>query len=234
MNRLREKLRSTTFYWKEILGFLFILLAIYFIKHEHGELRDVGFTLRSSQWEYLILGILFTVVYLFLQAAMYVYSFKTVGSKVPFFLSLKLFLKRNLISVFLPGGGVTSLAFFTREIENKRVSRTKINFASYIYGFIGILSVLLVALPVFIYLFLTNKLAINEIGAFIGLASLLSVLGIATYSLLHKGWVYKLVLKYSPELEVVWQETVRQHFSQSNLFTTIFISILIEFVGIAH
>ncbi|SMO60296.1 phosphatidylglycerol lysyltransferase domain-containing protein [Solitalea koreensis] len=234
MNRFREKFRNNTFYWKEILGFLFILLAIYFIKHEHGELRDVGVTLHSSNWQYLILGILFTIVYLLLQATMYVYSFKTVGTNVPFFLSLKLFLKRNLISIFLPGGGVTSLAFFTKEIENNNVSHTKINFASYIYGFIGILSVLIVALPVLIYLFLNHKLAGNEIGAFSGLAALLLILGGSTYSFMKKGWLYKLALKYSPELEVMWQETVLEHFSKSNLFNTIFISVLIEFVGIVH
>jgi phosphatidylglycerol lysyltransferase len=61
---------------------------------------------------------------------MYVYAFRAVHSAISIKDGVKLFLKRNLISVFLPGGGVTSLAFFNQEIERKGISKTRINFAS--------------------------------------------------------------------------------------------------------
>jgi phosphatidylglycerol lysyltransferase len=82
---------------------------------------------------------------------------------------LKLFLKRNLISVFLPGGGVTSLAFFNQEIERKGVSKTRINFASYIYAVVGIASLALVAFPVLVYLAIVRSSSASSWLAFGGI-----------------------------------------------------------------
>jgi phosphatidylglycerol lysyltransferase len=75
--------------------------------------------LKNIELSYFFLGLLVTVLYILLNGLMYVYAFRAVQSSISIKDGLKLFLKRNLISVFLPGGGVTSLAFFNQEIERK-------------------------------------------------------------------------------------------------------------------
>jgi phosphatidylglycerol lysyltransferase len=74
-------------------------------------------------------------------------------SKLKLWDAIILFLKRNFISVFLPAGAVSSLAFFSNEIEKKGITRTQVYFASSIYAFVGILSVVIVAIPAFCLLY---------------------------------------------------------------------------------
>lgn len=51
-----------------------------------------------------------------------------------------MFLKRNLLSVFLPAGGFSSLAFFTGEVESRGASKSQIHLASTFFAFLSILS----------------------------------------------------------------------------------------------
>ena len=99
---------------------LFFGLGIWFLKHERAELAEVKTTLLTSQWQWVVLGILITGIYITLQGLMYVASFSSIQCKVKLRDTIGLFLKRNLISVFLPAGGVSSLAFFTGPLEKKR------------------------------------------------------------------------------------------------------------------
>lgn len=232
--KLNLHLKSNNYYFKEILGFLFLLFAIYFIRHQSYELKNIGSVLRGTQISWVGIGIGLTLFYICCQALMYVYSFKTVGATIQLWDGVKLFLKRNLISVFLPGGGVTSLAFFTRDIERKRISKTKINFASYIYGFIGIFTVFLVAIPVIIYLVLNHQHFAGELWAFAGLTLLIIVLAVGTYSLLTKGWVYRMITRFNPELELIWVEIQADVFSIKYFIYAILASLTIELIGIAH
>ena len=82
---------------------------------------------------------------------MYVTSFASIELKLKLWDAIILFLKRNFISVFLPAGAVSSLAFFSNEIEKKGITRTQVYFASSIYAFVGILSVVIVAIPAFLF-----------------------------------------------------------------------------------
>jgi phosphatidylglycerol lysyltransferase len=145
---MKNLLKSRNYYLKEILAFLFLLLAIYFFRQQQSDIVQSVNVLKNIELSYFFLGLLVTVLYILLNGLMYVYAFRAVQSSITLD-GLKLFLKRNLISVFLPGGGVTSLAFFNQEIERKGVSKTRINFASYIYAVVGIASLALVAFPCF-------------------------------------------------------------------------------------
>ena len=140
---------------KIIVGFIFTLcflaLIIWFVKHEQTELQDVKKLLLTSRWQWVCLGIFLGVVYVFIHGLMYRSSFAAIGSIISVGDGTLLYLKRNFISVFLPAGGVSSLAFFSGNIEEKGVAKSQINFASSIYGFVGILSILVIAVPVFIY-----------------------------------------------------------------------------------
>ena len=136
---------------QSIFTILSIGIGIWFFNHQKTELVAINQLLRSAGWELVVLGLGLTLIYIVVQGYMYVASFATFRHKLPLLIGIKLFLKRNFISVFLPAGGVSSLAFFTSDIERRGISKLNIHFASTVYGFVGILSVVLVAVPAFAY-----------------------------------------------------------------------------------
>ncbi|MEH3113024.1 phosphatidylglycerol lysyltransferase domain-containing protein [Pedobacter terrae] len=226
------KLRK--YYAKEILGFIFILFAIFFFRHQKHELLQLGVILRSSNTLMVIMGTILTIVYCLCHAIMYRYSFKTVDASISMGKGLKLFLKRNFVSVFLPGGGVTSLAFFSGEIEKSGVSRTRISLASYIYGLVGIFTVFMVTIPVMIYLLLTKQQLNGDLFAFGALSLTIILLVGLSISLIRKGWAYRKLIRFRPDTELILEEIAASNFSSVALIKTISISLIIEFVGIAH
>jgi phosphatidylglycerol lysyltransferase len=203
---MKNLLKSRNYYLKEILAFLFLLLAIYFFRQQQSDIVQSVNVLKNIELSYFFLGLLVTVLYILLNGLMYVYAFRAVQSSITLTDGLKLFLKRNLISVFLPGGGVTSLAFFNQEIERKGVSKTRINFASYIYAVVGIASLALVAFPVLVYLAIVRSSSASSWLAFAGIVVLVALLVWATWSFLEKGWVYKQLTKVSPQFEMLAEE----------------------------
>ncbi len=219
---------------QSILTALFIGLGIWFLKHEKAELAEVKNTIVAAQWTWLLLGIGITVLYIVLQGLMYVFSFRSILCQVSLKDTIILFLKRNFISVFLPAGGVSSLAFFTSPLEKKGISRTQIHYASTLYGFIGILSVILVAVPALIFAFLQG---ISSASEWIGLASLLIIAGLLLYLyrlLIQKGRLYQWVLSRFPSVELLIEDIHNNKVSAGQFLITVLISIVIEFAGIAH
>ncbi|MBE7175047.1 MAG: lysylphosphatidylglycerol synthetase family protein [Mucilaginibacter polytrichastri] len=229
-----QSIRNKNFYFKEVLGFLFLLLAIYFVRHEQRELRSIGPLLKQTRIDWIIAGLVFTLIYLLLQAGMYVYSFRTVNERVGWYACIVLFLKRNLVSVFLPGGGITSLGFFSKEIEKKGVQKSNIYLASTLYGVVGILSVIIVGIPVIAWMaaFRDNS---ADVPLALG-ASVLFLLAIflIVYSFSRKGVVYRLLTKYYPPAESIWRDVQEGRYSKKNFYITVLLSVFIEFTGMAH
>jgi phosphatidylglycerol lysyltransferase len=217
-----------------ILTALFFGLGIWFLKHERAELVEVKSTLFTTQWTWLLLGIAVTVLYLILQGLMYVCSFSSIQCKVSLKDTISLFLKRNLISVFLPAGGVSSLAFFTGPLEIKGISKTQIHYASTLYGFVGIVSVILVAVPAFILALVAGNSGSSE---WLALASLLLLTGFLLYLyklLLRKGSLYHWVLKHFPSIEFLIEDIRNNKVLTGKFLMTVLVSVIIEFTGIAH
>jgi phosphatidylglycerol lysyltransferase len=165
---------------------------------------------------------------------MYVASFASIRHRIPLWSAIILFLKRNLISVFLPAGGVSSLAFFTGEIEEKGIKRSHINFASTIYGFVGILSVILVAIPVFFYALLLGNLGSSEWIAFASVILLIALFYFAYQSILKQGIIFKWIIRFFPSFEVLLGDIQNNRIERRHFLLTVFYSVLIEFAGIAH
>jgi len=156
-------------HFKEVLAVLFILVGIYFFRQQRQELRSIIPALGKSNWHWIAAGVSLTVVYIFLQAAMYVFSFASVKAKLPWLLALELFLKRNFLSVFLPAGGITALAYMPASLRHADIHKKEVHQSSGIYAFTGFLSLFLVGLPVIIYTF-TQAQHINNSA--IGIISL--------------------------------------------------------------
>ena len=217
-----------------ILTLFFVALGIWFLKHERAELFEVKTVLGSSRLFLIILGICITILYLLLQGLMYVTSFASVHSKVSLFSATILFLKRNFISVFLPAGGVSSLAFFTGEIEKKGITKTQIHFASSVYGFIGILSVVIVAVPAFTYSLFVGSIGSSEWYALFAVILLIASAFFAYRLIISKGIIYRWIIKISPSMEIFLEDFRNKKIDRKQLFLTILISVIIDIVGIFH
>ena len=228
---LRENMKLISQF---IFTLFFIGIGIWFIKHERAELYRVSEVLVSSSLPWLGAGIVLTFIYIALQALMYITSFRSIGSDLRFADALVLFLKRNFISVFLPAGGISSLAFFTGDIEKKGVSKSQIHFASSIYGFVGILTVVIVAIPAFCYGLFRNSVGSGEWYALAAVILLIAMVWLAYRSVLRQGRLFKWISGVAPSAVILMDDLKANKVERKNFIITTVYSILIEVAGIAH
>jgi phosphatidylglycerol lysyltransferase len=217
-----------------ILTVLFIGLGIWFLRHQHAELVEVRETLSSARKLWIIIGLIGTVLFIALQGLMYYASFASLGHKINLFEAVILYLKRNFISIFLPAGGISSLAFFTTDLEKKGIPKSQIHFASSIYGFISILSVIIISIPAF--LFALHEGSIGK-ADWLGLIALILIfLGLFyTYrSIAKKGLIFRWLLKVFPSVEVFIEDLQLNKINRKFFLLTLLFSILVEVVGIVH
>ncbi len=99
----------------------FIFLAAWFVLHEKTELHSVSLILSGADIPWVLAGLFLVLFYILIQGLMYVTSFASIDIRLKLWPAIILFLKRNFISVFLPAGAVSSLAFFNSDIEKKRI-----------------------------------------------------------------------------------------------------------------
>jgi phosphatidylglycerol lysyltransferase len=213
---------------------LFIGLAVWFFNHERTELRSVGHVLFSANPAWITAGLGLLILYIFLQGCMYVTSFASVDAKLNPWDATILFLKRNFVSVFIPAGGISSLAFFSSSVEKKGISRSQVYFASSIYAFVGILSVIIVAIPAFIFAVSGNGSKNTRWFALIGAILILVLIYFIYKSIITKKSLYRFIIKIYPRSEVFFDEISTNAIIPRYFLFTVIISVFIEFVGIAH
>jgi phosphatidylglycerol lysyltransferase len=217
-----------------LLAVLIIAIGAWFFKHERPEFGEIKHILLSSRIKYIILGITVTAVYIVLQGLMYKMAFASVKKKTPLIKTMVLYLKRNLISIFMPAGGVTSLVFFTEDIEEEGTSKTKIHFASSIYAFVGILTVVLVAIPIFIYSLVRGLSGKAEILGLAAMIFFITALYLMYKSLVNKKYVYKIVVRFFPSAEVFLEDFFSHTIDSKYFIYTVLISVVIDITGICN
>lgn len=217
-----------------IFTLFFIALSVWFIKHEQTELVQVKKLVSTANWIWIALGCLLSVIYIFVHGMMYRSSFASVGSNVSINDGALLYLKRNFVSVFLPAGGVSSLAFFSGDIEKKGVAQSQINFASSIYGFVGILSVVIIAVPVFIYAIFEGSIGYGEWFGLVAVFVLIISIYLLYDSVIKRGGAYRFVARYIPGIEVYADDFRNNAIERESFLKTLGYSILIEVIGVLH
>lgn len=217
-----------------IFTLFFIGLSVWFVKHEQAELVQVGKIMTSANWLWIALGCLLSVVYVFIHGLMYKSSFAAVGSDIAVGDGTVLYLKRNFVSVFLPAGGVSSLAFFSGDIVKKGVPPSQINFASSIYGFVGILSVVIIAVPVFIYAVFEGSIGYGEWFGLCTVFVLITGIYLLYNAVMRKSKVYAFVVSYLPVIAVYADDLSNNSIERNSFLKTLGYSILIEVVGVLH
>jgi len=213
---------------------LCISFAVWFFNHQKTELHSVSKVLYAARPEWIAAGLALVLIYIILQGLMYVKSFAAVNAKLSLWDAIILFLKRNFISVFIPAGGISSLAFFGGTIEKKGVSKSQIYFASSIYGFVGILSLIMVAIPAFMFAVSGNEGGLNRWYAILGALLILFLIYLLYKSLRAKKSAYKLILRIYPGAKVFIDEIISSKIETRHFLYTILVSVFIEFAGIAH
>lgn len=233
IKQLKSLLIKPKLYLSEITGVLLLILAIYFIKSQGEELKNVGSYIRAGNPFWITSGVILSVAYIILQALMYQASFKAVQLSIKLWDCIILFLKRNFISIFLPGGSITSLAFFTKDIQKETAedNRTKIHFASTIYGFTGIVSIIILAIPVLIYLAIKGENWQNANQAAAILVFFIILVLYLLLSFFKKGWVFRLINRFVPHINTGFRShpAFKWQFILVNVY-----ALLIDLVGVAH
>lgn len=225
--------KNLSVYINVCLALVALVVAVIFFYQERNEFLDAVQLMRSGVLFWILLGLCLTVGYIALQGYMYVGSFATFGQQISLFSATKLFLKRNLVSVFLPAGGVSSLFFFSKPLSDKGIPKSVIHKASYIYGLIGIVSLLVLAIPVFV-LFGKHETTEYDSLFLLSVCFVLAIIGAATVSLIKRGWIYRILLCRFPKLTNLWNVLGETGYSTKWLVVTFLTSMLIEVVGIIH
>lgn len=220
--------------WQEILAVLILFLAFVFFRSERKEMSSILPQLHQAKPLWIAVGIFLTAIYVLLQSLMYMTSFRAVGVSLKLTDALELFLKRNFLSVFLPAGGISSLAFTPRQLQRKDYDKNAIHKASAIYGFVGIVTVFLVGVPVVAYSAFVNKSFGDSWIWLLGVGIFIALVFWMVNSLRTQGFYYQLIAKYFPKNIVSIDEFLSGEIDKKHFLYTVFVSILIEFCGIFH
>jgi len=216
-------------------GMLFILLGVFFLKQQRAEMSNVREALIQANPLWLWSGVLLLFGFVLVQGLMYVYSFRAIHQKIGLFSGTLLYLKRNLISVFLPAGMLTNMAFFNKEVERKEgVSKTQIYFASSIFSFCSIATGILLGLPALVWLYFKSSLSNDLVYGFV--LSILLIAGVAylIFNLVRKGKIYRFLERKVPFVFQLINDLKNQTFDSRYFWLVVGLSLAIELIGIVH
>ena len=225
---------SAKAYWREVLAVLMLLFAIVFFRSERKELHAIVPELHNASNVWLIAGCVVTAVYIFFQSGIYKSSFNAIGLALKWVHVVELFLKRNFISVFLPAGGVSALAYSPSQIRKQGFNQSQIHHASALFGFIGLLTVFIVGIPVILYTVLsTDQFKSSWIGL-LALLLIIVLLVVAFRSIKQKKKLYQWIEKKFPSVVPSINEMFTAEVNTKQFSFAVLYSIGVELCGIVH
>ncbi|HEX5168884.1 MAG TPA: phosphatidylglycerol lysyltransferase domain-containing protein [Cyclobacteriaceae bacterium] len=220
---------------KVVVAGLFLMFFIYFVRNEHIDIRHINSILGKANPFWVGAGLIITIAYLFLQATLYVFSFKSITINIDFSSALSLFLKRNFISTFLPAGSFTSLAFFGDELKKHNLQQVQVHYGSFLFALASMISVVLISIPAIASLFFHRQLRPIEFYGLLFLISLIALSIYIGYGLVKRsGIAYKIVCRISPLLITQLAELSNMGFRPKEFLKACLISLAIEIAGVAH
>ena len=212
-----------------------MLLAFIFFRSERKELQEIIPHIENADARWLIAGIGVTILYILLQSGMYVSSFASIGLSLKWIDAIELFLKRNFLSIFLPAGGVSALAYTPSQLRKRGFNKTQIHQASGLYAFAGLLTVFLVGFPVIILFALSANQHVQS--AWIGLTGVVFILAGIIWiakSLKVKGKLYKFIENKFPRIAPVIDELFAANINNKKYVGAILFSTGVELSGMFH
>jgi phosphatidylglycerol lysyltransferase len=221
-------------YWRELLAVIMLLLAIVFFRSERKELHAIIPEISRANPLWLTVALLLTLLYFFLQAGIYQKSFLSIGLTLHWGDAVMLFLKRNFISVFLPAGGVSALAYSPSQIRKSGFNQTQVHQASGLFAFASLLTVFIIGIPVVLFtIFHTSRLQ----NAWLGLFALLLILAglfAGVNSIRQKRKLYRWIESKFPSVIPVLNELFAANVSTAAFGGAILYSLMVELCGMLH
>ncbi len=218
-----------------ILGLLFVGFGIYFIKKEQAEMGKVKDALLTSDPVWVFWGIFLMIIFILVQGMMYQQSFRAIHEKIQLRTGIDLYLKRNLVSVFLPAGVLTNVLFFNKFVEKKEgVNKTQIYFASSIFSFCSILSAVIIGIPSLFWLLMKGSLSGSLVYGILLTSLLLIFIVYATINVIKQGKVFVFLEQKFPSITQTLDTLFSQSFDRKKIGLVLALSILIEIIGIGH
>lgn len=214
---------------------LLLVGAWHFLQSEGIRVSEVRDALQQSDRRLLWAGGFLSLLYIVLHAAMYREGFFAIGRRVGLWPLVRLYLKRNFISVFLPAGFLSSQAFFSEEVvKNSRVSEREMLAASGIFSFAGLLSMVLLIVPALGWLLTRQLLPAGAFEAFLMVLVLLTALGWAALNFLQRGVVFRVPARYFPLLNDYMEGLDWRQWHKKHLLRAVLWSLGVELIGIVH
>lgn len=216
-------------------GLLCVGLGVYFIVHERAELRQVLGALKAADLSWMLSGLGLIIAFVGVQGMMYKLSFAAIHEQIRLSTGVSLYLKRNLVSVFLPAGLLTNMLFFNESVEKREnVGKTQIYFASAIFSLCSILSSVIIGLPALAWLLIKSSPSGELIW---GVLLTLLGLGLVAYlvvDLVRKGPLYRLLARRLPGVAQLVNELSAQSFDPRRFWQVVGYSVVIELIGVLH
>jgi phosphatidylglycerol lysyltransferase len=217
------------------LAVLMILLAFIFFRSERKELLEIVPQIRHADTTWIIIGYIFTAVTILFQSGMYVSSFSAIELSLKWIDAIELWLKRNFLSIFLPAGGVSALAYTPSQFRKRGFNKTQVHQASGLYAFAGLFTVFLVGFPVIILFALSADKYLKSawLGLLLMVLILVSIIWI-TRSLKEKGKLYKFIDKKLPKFTPHIDELFAANINNKKYGGAILFSTGVELTGMFH
>ncbi len=231
-----RRLRSSVskIYWREVLALLMLLLAIFFFRSERKELQAIIPHIKQSVPLWIVIGIATTFLYFICQAGIYRQSFAAIGLRLPWGTAIILFLKRNFMSVFLPAGGLSSLAYSPAQLRKEGFNQTQVHQASAIFGFTGLLTVFIAGLPIIIFTIVqTNQFKDAWYGLVVIFLVIILIVALAQ-SIQKKGMPYQWLDKKFPSFTPTINELFAANVNKKKFAGGVLYSLGVELSGIFH
>ncbi len=212
-----------------------ILLAFIFFRSERKELTQIIPQIENADGRWLLAGFMITLLYVLFQSGMYVSSFASIALRLKWVDAIELFLKRNFLSIFLPAGGVSALAYTPSQLRKRNFNKTQIHQASGLYAFAGLFTVFLVGFPVVILFAISSNQHLKS--AWIGLVLVVCILAGIVWvarSLKQKGKLYSYIGKKIPSAVPLIDELFAANVNNKKYAGSILFSTGVEFTGMFH
>lgn len=224
--------------WKPALTVVVLALSSVFVQREGPQLAQALRQIPQTPPWVAALATAVTVLYVFCSGLIYTGGFRAAGATMPMGEAVQLWLRRNVLGVFLPAGEISALAFYNRSLRRPTAARPalsdqQIYTGSLVYLAAGYGSLLLVTLPV-LALGLGRGLQGNSGWAVGGLAGLLMGVGWFVQSFRRLGWAYQTSQQYAPGLLAKLEPLRSQSLAKGSLLLSLMASVGVELCGVVH
>lgn len=218
-----------------LLAVLMLGIGWQFLRHEGVQLPQVRDVLGQADRRWLYFGVGLSMAYIWLHSEMYRQSFRALGLRVSMRTMTRLYLKRNLVSVFLPAGFIASQAFFSGTVaRTEKIRERDVLAASGIFSVAALLSMVVVVVPALGWLLAQRVLPGGAAEAFLAVSALLLALLWGMVSFTRHGVVYRWCQRFIPAVTAQLDTLDWSQFRGRYFLAAILLSCVVELVGVLH